>query len=265
MGINQRRSFNFVKKSSDLKVKIFADGADKASMIGMHSNPMIAGFTTNPTLICKAGITNYHTFAQEIVSVIYDKPISFEVFSDDFDTMEKEARILASFGSNVYVKLPITNTKSESCYDLAARLSESGIKLNITAVMTCSQVAHILPALKKSPGAIVSVFAGRIADAGIDPVPTMKESLLMLKKYPHVELLWASTRELFNIVQADEINCHIITVTNDILKKLPLIGKDLLEFSLETVKMFYEDAKKASAGNYLEKLRTASLGTTSKR
>jgi transaldolase len=230
-------------------------------MLEMNSNPLISGFTTNPTLVCKAGITNYLTFAREIVSLIPDKPISFEVFSDDFSTMEEEAKILSTLGKNVYVKLPITNTKGESCFDLAERLSSRGVKLNITAVMTCSQVAQILPALRTSPQAIISVFAGRIADTGLDPIPTMKGSLSLLKQYPQVELLWASTRELLNIVQANEINCHIITVTNDIIKKLFLIGKDLLEFSLETVKMFYEDAKKASAVHILENLSIPNSAT----
>lgn len=244
-----------------LSVKIFADGADKAGMLEMNRNPMIAGFTTNPSLIYKAGVTNYHSFAQDIVSAIPDKPISFEVFSDDFKSMEQEARALAAFGKNVYVKLPITNTKRESCFDLAKRLSDSGVKLNITAIMTTKQVADILPALKNGPGAIISVFAGRIADTGIDPIPTMKESLRLMSKYPQLELLWASTRELLNIVQADEMNCHIITATNDILKKLSLIGKNLEEFSLETVKMFYEDAKKASGGAILKNLTVSELAT----
>lgn len=248
-----------MKKLSDLKVKIFADGADKSAMLEMYSNPLIAGFTTNPSLICKAGITNYQAFAQEIVSIISDKPVSFEVFSDDFSVMEEEAKILSSFGENVYVKLPITNTKGESCFELAKSLSENGVKLNITAVMTISQVAQILPALQKSTGAIVSVFAGRIADTGLDPVPMMKESLRLMKPFPQLELLWASTRELFNIIQADDMKCHIITVTNDILKKLPCIGKDLHQFSLETVKMFYEDAKKASAGSSMERLRATAV------
>ena len=262
MGIHERRSINFVKDLSSLKIKIFADGADKSAIMELNSNPLIAGFTTNPTLVCKAGITNYEIFAKEVVSAIPDKPNSFEVFSDSFDAMEQEAKTLASFGNNVYVKLPITNTKGESCYDLAERLSKVGVKLNITAVMTVPQVAHILPALKDSPSAIISVFAGRIADTGIDPIPAMRESLRLIKKYPQIELLWASTRELLNIIQADDAKCHIITVTNDILKKLPYIGKDLLEFSLETVKMFYEDAKKASAGSILEKLAKAPLTST---
>lgn len=245
-----------MKSLLDLNVKIFADGADKSSMIGLYKDPRVKGFTTNPSLVFKAGITNYSSFVEEMVSVIPDKPLSFEVFSDNFETMEQEAKLLASFGENVYVKIPITNTQGKSSFDLAKRLSESGIRLNLTAVMTSSQVAHILPSLEKSPGAIISVFAGPIADTGKDPVPTMKEALSLIKSYPQVELLWASTRELFNIVQADACGCHIITVTNDLLKKLHLLGKDLLEFSLETVKMFYEDAKKASSRSILERLTT---------
>jgi len=237
---------------SDLKVKIFADGAEKSAMVEMNSNPLVSGFTTNPSLINKAGISNYLDFVREMVSIIRNKPISFEVFSDDFETMEEEAKLLSSFGQNVYVKVPITNTRGESSFSLIERLSAAQVKLNITAITTASQVRHILPSLEKSVGAIVSVFAGRIADTGIDPIPTMKEALQMIKNFPQIELLWASTRELLNIIQANDIHCHIITVTNDILKKLPLIGKDLLAFSLETVKMFHEDAKKASKGSCLE-------------
>lgn len=254
MGINERRGGGLVKLS-DLKIKIFADGAEKSAMIEMNRNPIISGFTTNPSLLCKAGVTDYQAFAQEIVSLIQDKPVSFEVFSDDFETMEKEAKILSSLAKNVYVKLPITNTKGQSSFELAEKLSLMGVRLNLTAITTLSQVAHILPALKKSPGAIISVFAGRIADTGVDPIPTMKESLHLLKPFPHIQLLWASTRELLNIIQADAIHCHIITVTNDILKKLSLIGKDLTDFSLDTVKMFYEDAKKATRTSSLAALR----------
>ena len=254
-----------MKQLSDLKVKIFADGADKSAMLELYSNSLVYGFTTNPSLICKAGITDYLQFAREITCVIRDKPISFEVFSDNFSIMEQEAKTLSALGTNVYVKLPITNTKGQSCFDLAKILSDNGVKLNITAVMTCSQVAHILPALRNSPGAIISVFAGRIADTGLDPIPTMKGALSLLKQYPHIELLWASTRELLNIIQANEMHCHIITVTNDILKKLSLVGKDLIEFSLETVKMFYEDAKKASAGRIIDTLSAVPLTASSKR
>ena len=228
-----------------LKVKLFADGAEKAGMVEMYNNPLISGFTTNPTLMKKAGITDYKTFAKDILTVIKDKPISFEVFSDEFDEMEKQALEIASWGDNVYVKIPITNTKSESSAKLIERLSLSGVKINVTAMMTAEQVKSVLPKLAKGQASYVSVFAGRIADAGIDPIPIMSEVMALLKGQSKIELIWASPRELFNVVQADSIGCHIITATNDILKKLPTLGKDLTEFSLDTVKMFYNDAKSA--------------------
>ncbi|MDP1623938.1 MAG: transaldolase [Bacteroidales bacterium] len=228
-----------------LSVKLFADGAEKAGMLEMYNNPIISGFTTNPTLMRKAGITEYKKFALDILSVIRDRPISFEVFSDDFAEMERQAMDIASWGSNVNVKIPVTNTRAESSVPLIATLAGAGVKLNVTAMMTVEQVKAVLPAMAHGPGGYVSVFAGRIADAGIDPVPIMAEVVGMLKDYPHIELIWASPRELFNIVQADQVGCHIITATNDILKKLPTIGKDLTEFSLDTVKMFYNDAKAA--------------------
>lgn len=228
-----------------LKVKVFADGAEKAGMLEMYKSPLISGFTTNPTLMKKAGITDYESFAKDILSVIKDRPISFEVFSDDFIGMEKQAMKIASWGSNVYVKIPITNTKSESCISLVKILSDRGVKVNVTAIFTIQQVTELLPALKNSPASNVSVFAGRIADAGVDPLPIMKKVVEMLKPYPQIELIWASPRELFNVVQADEIGCHIITATNDIIKKIPSLGKDLTEFSLDTVKMFYNDASSA--------------------
>lgn len=229
----------------NLKVKLFADGAEKAGMLEMYKNPLISGFTTNPTLMRKAGITDYKAFAMDILSNIKDRPISFEVFSDEFPEMERQALDIASWGNNVNVKIPITNTKAQSCVNLVDNLSNAGVKLNVTAMMTVEQVKSVLPALSKGPGGYVSVFAGRIADSGIDPVPIMSEIVNLLKNYPHIELIWASPRELFNIVQADNIGCHIITATNDILKKLPTIGKDLTEFSLDTVKMFYNDATTA--------------------
>jgi len=229
----------------NLKVKLFADGAEKAGMLEMYKNPLISGFTTNPTLMRKAGITDYKAFAMDILSNIKDRPISFEVFSDEFPEMERQALDIASWGNNVNVKIPITNTKAQSCVNLVDNLSNAGVKLNVTAMMTVEQVKSVLPALSKGPGGYVSVFAGRIADSGIDPVPIMSEIVNLLKNYPHIELIWASPRELFNIVQADNIGCHIITATNDILKKLPTIGKDLTEFSLDTVKMFYNDATAA--------------------
>jgi len=229
----------------ELKVKLFADGADKLGMLDMYSNSSISGFTTNPTLMKAAGIKDYKSFAQDILSHINDKPISFEVFSDDFEEMEKQALEISSWGSNVNVKIPITNTKSHSSANLIDTLSDKGVSINVTAMMTVDQVESVLPGLSKGPGGYVSVFAGRIADAGQDPLPVMTEVVDILKNHPNVELIWASPRELYNVVQADSIGCHIITATNNILKKLPTLGKDLDQFSLETVKMFYNDATEA--------------------
>jgi len=228
-----------------LKVKLFADGADKAGMLEMYQNPLISGFTTNPTLMKIAGVSDYNAFAKDILSYIKDKPISFEVFSDEFDEMERQALEIASWADNIYVKIPITNTKSESSVDLIDTLSSKNVKINVTAMMTVAQVQSVLPALSKGPGSYVSVFAGRIADAGYDPLPVMSEVVDILKDYPNIELIWASPRELYNVVQADSIGCHIITATNNILKKLPTLGKNLDQFSLETVQMFYDDAKSA--------------------
>ena len=229
----------------NFNVKLFADGADKDGMLEMYANPSISGFTTNPTLMKVAGVDNYKSFAQDILSHINDKPISFEVFSDDFIEMEKQGLEIASWGNNVNVKIPITNTKAESSVKLIDNLSNQGVSVNVTAMMTVDQVQSVLPALSKGPGGYVSVFAGRIADAGIDPLPVMNEVVDLLKDYPNIELIWASPRELYNVVQADSIGCHIITATNNILKKLPTLGKDLTQFSLETVKMFYDDATQA--------------------
>ncbi|MEW6702606.1 MAG: transaldolase [Bacteroidota bacterium] len=228
-----------------LKVKLFADGAERTSMIEMYNNPIISGFTTNPTLMKKAGITDYKTFAKDILTVIKDKPISFEVFSDEFDEMERQALEISSWGKNVYVKIPVTNTKGESSVKLIEKLSKSDVRINVTALMTVDQVKHVLPYMADCTGGYVSVFAGRIADAGVDPLPIMSEIVGLLKNYKDIELIWASPRELYNVVQADSIGCHIITATNDILKKLPSLGKDLTQFSLETVKMFYDDARAA--------------------
>src|SRR3954454_15348524 len=225
-----------------LKVKIFADGADKAGMLEMARKPWIAGLTTNPTLMRKAGISDYRAFAKDILQAIPDKPISFEVFSDDFAEMERQANEIASWGDNVYVKIPVTNTKSESCCPLVSRLAKAGVKQNVTALMTLRQVREVSEALGDGPNSYVSVFAGRIADTGRDPVPLMAEAVRILKDFPRQELIWASPRELLNVFQADAIGCHIITVTNDVLKKLSLVGKDLDEYSLETVKMFRDDA-----------------------
>jgi len=233
---------NPVKK---LNVKIFADGAEKEKMLEASKNPIVAGFTTNPTLMKKGGVTNYKKFALEILEVIKDKSISFEVFADDFDAMETQAKEIASWGDNVYIKIPITNTKGESSLPLVKKLSDSGVKLNITAIFTLKQVEETVKALENSKGAYVSVFAGRIADAGIDPVPMMAKALEMLSVNPKLELLWASVREVFNIIQADQVGCHIVTVPDSLIKKLSNVGKDLDEFSLDTVKMFYNDATSA--------------------
>jgi transaldolase len=226
----------------EFKIKIFADGADKAGMLEMARNPLISGFTTNPTLMKKAGIKDYESFARDILKEIKDKPISFEVFSDDFDEMETQALEIASWADNVYVKIPITNTKCLSSTALVADLSRQGVKINVTAMMTLEQVRKVVPGLLNGPGGYVSVFAGRIADSGRDPVPAMREIVEYLRPYPHIELIWASPREVLNIIQANQIGCHIITVTNDLIKKMSLFGKDLDEFSLDTVKMFYNDA-----------------------
>lgn len=230
----------------DLKIKIFADGADLKTMIEQYKGGIIQGFTTNPTLMRKNGISDYETFAKEVLKNIPDKPISFEVFSDEFDEMERQARKIASWGKNVTVKIPITNTKSQSSIPLIKKLSGEGLSLNITAILTVDQVKAVKDVLNPKVYSIVSVFAGRIADTGRDPVPYMTESSKILKPLlPNVELLWASSRELLNVFQAEQSNCQIITVTNDILKKLNMVGKDLTELSLDTVKMFYEDASKA--------------------
>lgn len=234
-----------MKQITNLKVKIFADGADKAGMLEMYAKPYIKGFTTNPTLMRKAGITDYRAFARDILQAIPDRSISFEVFSDEFSEMERQAMEIASWSSRVYVKIPVTNTRREPAYDLIKRLSHAGVSLNITAIMTLDQVRDVAACLVQGSPAYVSVFAGRIADTGIDPLPMMAKAVEMLRPNPKAELIWASPRELLNIFQADEIGCHIITVTNDILKKLSLVGKDLGEYSLDTVKMFYDDACRA--------------------
>ena len=228
-----------------LKVKLFADGADLAGMKEMAANPRISGFTTNPTLMRKAGITDYKAFALDVLKAIPDRPVSFEVFADDFPTMEAQALEIASWGKHVNVKIPVTNTKGEFCGPLVERLSRQGVQLNVTAVMTLEQVKRITDKLHADTPAIISVFAGRIADTGRDPVPIMAESVRIMKAKPKSELIWASPRELLNIFQADEVGCHIITATNDILKKLSLVGKDLDQYSLETVEMFCKDASAA--------------------
>ena len=234
-----------MKKVEELKVKIFADGADKAGMLEMYKKPFVKGLTTNPTLMKKAGIRDYRAFCKDILTSINDKPLSFEVFSDDFAEMERQALEIASWGDNVYVKIPITNTKQETCYALVKKLANQKVKLNVTALMTLDQVRNVVAVLDPNIPSYVSVFAGRIADTGYDPVPLMTTAVEILKSAPAAELIWASPRELLNIFQADEIGCHVITVTNDILKKLSLVGYDLNNYSLDTVKMFYADAVSA--------------------
>src|SRR4051812_35752578 len=229
-----------------LKVQIFADGADKAAMLEMYAKPFVRGFTTNPTLMRKAGITDYEAFAKDILGAIPDRPISFEVFADDFAEMERQGRRIATWGKHVSVKIPITNTKRESAIPLVRKLSQDGIALNVTAIFTLEQVQEVVDAVKGGAPCYVSVFAGRIADTGVDPVPVMAEAVKRMRAAPNTELIWASPRELLNIFQADEIGCQVITVTNDILKKLSLVGKDMNEYSLETVKMFYDDGKAAA-------------------
>lgn len=230
---------------SHLKVKLFADGADRATMIELYRNPLIQGFTTNPTLMRKAGITDYKGFALDILQSIPDRPISFEVFADEFDEMEVQAKKIATWGENVYVKIPVTNTRREPALDLISKLTHGGVKLNVTALLTLDQVQEVAGALAGGAPACISVFAGRIADTGRDPVPLMAKAVEIVSGHPHMELIWASPRELLNIFQASQIGCHIITATSDILRKLPLVGKNLHDYSLETVQMFFEDAERA--------------------
>jgi len=226
----------------DLKIKIFADGADLKTMIEQDKGGIVKGFTTNPTLMKKNGINDYETFAKEVLKNIKDKPISFEVFSDEFNEMERQAKKISSWGSNITVKIPITNTKSESSIPLIKKLSGEGLSLNITAILTLDQVRAVKEALNPKVYSIVSVFAGRIADTGRDPTPYMTEAAKILKPLQNSDLLWASSRELLNIFQAEQAGCQIITITSDILKKLSQINKDLGELSLDTVEMFYKDA-----------------------
>lgn len=229
-----------------LKVKLFADGADLAGMVEMASKPYIQGLTTNPTLMRKAGITDYRKFAQEVLGHIKNKPISFEVFSDDLEDMKRQGTEIASWADNVYVKIPVTNSEGESTNSVIKFLTSRSVKVNITAIMTLEQVKNVAAVLKTDVPSYVSVFAGRIADTGRNPLPIMEESLRILKDNQKAELIWASPRELLNVFQANEIDCHIITATNDILKKLDLINYDLAKYSLDTVKMFYNDAKNAN-------------------
>jgi transaldolase len=234
-----------MKTIEELSVKIFADGADKAGMLEMYAKPFIKGLTTNPTLMRKAGIADYKAFSLDILEAIPNRPVSLEVFTDDFAEMERQALEIASWGKNVYVKIPVTNTKREASCNLIKKLAAKKVKLNVTAMMTLAQVRDVVAALDPEVPSYVSVFAGRIADTGEDPVPLMATALELLKAAPAAELIWASPRELLNIFQADAIGCHIITVTDELLKKLHLVGKDLDDYSLETVKMFFDDARAA--------------------
>jgi transaldolase len=228
-----------------LKVKLFADGADLAAISKLRELSYIQGFTTNPTLMRQAGVADYTAFARDVICAIRGLPVSFEVFADEFDEMERQARIIASWGSNVYVKIPVMNTKRIPALDLIRRLSRSGIKVNVTAVMTLEQVRDVSEALSGGAPSCVSVFAGRIADTGRDPVPLMVQALSLVQAHSAIEMIWASPREIFNVFQADQIGCDIITVTKDILTKLQGVGKDLNDFSVETIQMFYRDALKS--------------------
>jgi len=229
-----------------LRIKLFADGADFDGIMKMYANPMIKGFTTNPTLMRKAGISDYEAFARKVLAAVPDRPVSLEVFADDFDAMEKQAKVIASWGKNVNVKIPVTNTKREFSGPLIRKLSAAGVSLNVTALLTLEQVEAVTECLAEDTPAIISVFAGRIADTGHDPVPIMAEAVKIMRAKPNAELIWASPRELLNIFQADAIGCHIITATNDILSKLAVVGKDHHDYSLDTVQMFHRDA--AAAG-----------------
>ena len=227
----------------DLKIKIFADGADLETMFTMYEKPYITGLTTNPTLMRKAGIANYKAFAKDVLEVVKHKPISFEVFSDDFDEMILQAQEIASWGSNINVKIPITNTRGKETLMVIKHLSERGVTLNVTAIMTVAQVQAVVDVINPTTNAFISIFAGRIADTGRDPIPIMKDALNLMQATPNAALIWASPRELLNVVQADGIGCHVITATTEILNKLDLIGKDLSQYSLETVRMFRKDAE----------------------
>jgi len=234
-----------MKRVDELSVKIFADGADLAGMLALYRQPYIKGFTTNPTLMRKAGIADYRAFALDILRAIPDRPISFEVFSDDFEGMERQAREIARWGDNVYVKIPVTTTLGESSARLIRTLTRVGVKVNVTALLALDQVRDVCAALAGGAPACISMFVGRVADTGRDPVPLMAAAVELLRLHPNVELIWASPRELLNVFQADTVGCHIITATNDILAKLGLVGRNLREYSLETVKMFRDDALKA--------------------
>src|SRR5215471_11182147 len=235
-----------MSRIADLKIKIFADGADYDGIVKMSKNPAVKGFTTNPSLMRKAGVDDYEAFARKVLGTITDKPVSFEVFADDFASMAEQARTIAQWGPNVNVKIPVTNTKGQSAAELIRALSSDGIVLNVTAIFTLDQVRAVTDALDAATPAIVSVFAGRIADTGIDPIPHMLACRQILRSRPKAELLWASTRELLNIFHAEESGCNIVTVPNELLARLDLIGKDLVEYSRETVQIFFRDASAAA-------------------
>lgn len=234
-----------MSKLDSLTIKLFADGADFDGMVELSGNPMIKGFTTNPTLMQKSGVGDYEYFARKVLDAITDVPVSFEVFADDLETMEAQARVIATWGPNVNVKIPVTNTQREFAGPIIERLSADGVQLNVTAVFSLEQIRRVSEALAPDTPAIISVFAGRVADTGIDPMPLMAEALKIMSPRPLAELLWASPRELLNIFQADQVGCHIITATSDVIAKLKSVGKDLEDFSQETVEMFYKDAVSA--------------------
>ena len=231
--------------ADSLRVRIFSDGANIAEIRELAANPIVRGFTTNPTLMRAAGVTDYERFAQDVLDLVGERPVSFEVFSDEFDEMERQAFEIASWGDNVIVKIPVTNTRGERADELLRRLGRRGVKLNVTAVLTRAQVGSVAACLADGAPSYISLFAGRIADTGRNPLPEIAAALEAIRPYPTVELIWASPREVLNIVQADSVGCHVITVTPDLLKKLPLLGRDLEQFSLETVRMFYDDATAA--------------------
>lgn len=234
-----------MRSLSELKIKLFADGADRAQILKFYANPAISGFTTNPTLMRAAGVKNYEAFARDILDAVKDRPISFEVFADDFCEMERQARKIAGWAENVYAKIPVTNTQRQPATELVRKLSHSGVKVNVTALLTLEQVRQTVDALAGGAPAVISVFAGRIADTGLDPVPMMSEAVALVSEHPNIELLWASPRELLNIFQANDIGCHIITATESILGKLSTVGKDLDDYSLDTVMMFHTDAQRS--------------------
>jgi transaldolase len=228
-----------------LRIKVFADGADLEGILALAQDPLVSGFTTNPTLLRRSGVTHYETFAKEVLAAVTEHPISFEVVADDFEEMRRQARLIASWGANVFVKIPVTNTRGESSADLIRELSRQGLRLNVTAILSLRQVWTVAEALSESPGAVVSVFAGRIADTGRDPVPFMVAALEILTDVPQAELLWASPREILNVVQADGIGCHIVTVTHDLLKKIGGLGRNLEDVSRDIVTMFHDDAQQS--------------------